>query len=85
MRVRVKFRNRRTRNRMWGDDETIAIGAQNARHEIPGADKLRGQDADCRQSQPFADDRVVQTARRTTASIADTRDQRIPALGIAEQ
>ena len=72
-------------DRMVDDDEGVVLRPQHPAHQFGGGDEFRGHDGGGRQTEALADDRVMQTARRAAASIADTGDQRVPALGVVEQ
>ena len=69
---------------MLHDDEGIAVCTKDFGHQLTGADKCGGDDGGRRNTKPFGNDRVVHTARRAAASVADSRDQRVPAFGVTE-
>ena len=66
--------------RMTDGHEPISVGAEHTRHELGRAREFRRHDGDRRYSQPVAGHRVMQTARRAAASIADPSDQGVPLL-----
>ncbi len=65
-------------DRMLNGDERIAIRTEYARHKLCRTHKLRRHYADGRQSEALTDDGVMQTARRTAASIPDPGNQGLP-------
>ena len=63
---------------MINHHERIVRIAKDTSHQFSSADELCGHDSGCRDPLPLGYDGVMQTARRTTASIADAADDRIP-------
>ena len=60
-------------DRMLDHGKGIAVGAQHARHQFRCANEGLGHDAGGRNPEPFSGNRIVQTARRAAASVADPR------------
>lgn len=65
-------------DRMGNGHERKARGSQHLGHQLGRRHELLGDERDRWGANAFAGDAVVQTARRTTASIADTADHRMP-------
>src|SRR5262245_28753233 len=65
--------------------KSVVRHAEHPAHELGGADKAAGHDANGWDALPLRYYRVMQTARRTAASIADPGDDRVPALELVDE
>src|SRR6185295_1933970 len=71
-------------DRMADDHEFVVGQAEHATHQFSRAHEARGHHADGWDALPFRYDRVVQTARRAAASIADAGDNGLPFLDFVD-
>ena len=69
-------------DRMRDDRKCIAGKTQHPRHQFGRADEARGHHRHRRDTQFLGRDGVMQTARRATASVADTSDNSLPAADL---
>ena|GEM_PF-3041930 len=70
---------------MPDDRESVTGHAQHARHQFCRTDKLRCYHTHRRSADAFAADRVMQTARRATASVTETGNGQIPVSGRVDE
>ncbi len=76
--ARLKLVIRCAADRVVNDSKPVIRQTQHARHQFRSADKFTGHHADRWGADFFAADRVMQTARRTTASVSKTGNGNIP-------